>query len=438
MKTKYIAIAVLALTTLVSCNRDEDNLFEKSAAQRAQEAITNAQTILPAPENGWEMVYFPNKEDMSSSRGYILIVKFSSDGSVSVTAKNSLTTNKEIVTDAGSTWKLISDYGPLLSFDTYNKVLHAWSDPQSDGDGYLGDYEFLILKATPEIVVLKGKKHSAYSVLRPMKTADIAAHYAACEKMQSDLFGNGNIVTLQQGNKTYTLYNGASGIFRMENFGEALDLETAEHFPMCATADGIVVSYGFGDNANERVYMFTNNQLVGECGSVIGAGNMNQSFTAYISDSKGWSADMSLTTGEIESKVSAFVADLQTLSKDKTKAAVSSLMIGYSSSANMYQGAYYVRVRFQYKDGSKTKTENADFEVTLVTSDSNVEITYIKPMTDNAMAWANATPSIEELAKMLCGTFTATPAAGHEFNAATGLNLNGNNSQFYLKSATIR
>ena len=165
---------------------------------------------------------------------------------------------------------------------------------------------------------------------------------------------------------------------------------------------------------------------------------MNQSFTAYISDSKGWSADMSLTTGEIESKVSAFVADLQTLSKDKTKAAVSSLMIGYSSSANMYQGAYYVRVRFQYKDGSKTKTENADFEVTLVTSDSNVEITYIKPMTDNAMAWANATPSIEELAKMLCGTFTATPAAGHEFNAATGLNLNGNNSQFYLKSATIR
>ena len=46
--------------------------------------------------------------------------------------------------------------------------MHAWADPQKDGDGYLGDYEFLILEATPQKVRLKGKKHEAYCEMYPM------------------------------------------------------------------------------------------------------------------------------------------------------------------------------------------------------------------------------------------------------------------------------
>lgn len=438
MKLKYIAIAIsLVSLTLVSCNRDEDSLFEKSASERAAEAVNNAMELLPAAGNGWEMVYFPNKENMSTSKGYIMVLRFGKDGSVSATAKNSLTTSNQIKTDV-STWEVISDYGPILSFNTYNEVLHAWSDPQNDGDGYLGDYEFLILSANKDLIILKGKKHSAYSVLRPMKTDDMAAHFAACEKMQADLFGNGNIVTLKQGNNLYNLYNGGTGMFRMAKFGETLDVSTAEHFPMCATADGIVVSYGFGDQPKERIYTFTNNQLVGESGSIIDAGNLNLSFGVYVGENKGWSVDLKQTTGDVLTKVSAFVSDLQTISKDKTKAAVNSLMIGYSASANMYQGAYFVRVRFQYKDGSKTRTENADFEVTMTTSENGVSINYVQPMTDNATSWATAAPSVLELAQTLCGSFVASAAAGHEFNVAGGLILIGNNSKFYLKSATVR
>ena len=131
MKTKYLVIIGLLTATFAACSRDEESLFDKPAAIRAQEAIENAFDVLTSQEAGWEMAYFPNLEN--TAKGYNMVVKFKKDGSVSATAKNSTTTMNKIVTDTASTWQVKSDYGPILSFDTYNKVLHAWADPGSDG-----------------------------------------------------------------------------------------------------------------------------------------------------------------------------------------------------------------------------------------------------------------------------------------------------------------
>ena len=117
--------------------------------------------IMIAPANGWEMAYFPNLE--ADAKGYNMVLKFNKNGNVSVTAKNNTTTGNKMMTDTASTWSVISDYGPLLTFDTYNDVFHAFSDPREDGAGMLGDYEFLILKATPELV-LKSTAHIACCV----------------------------------------------------------------------------------------------------------------------------------------------------------------------------------------------------------------------------------------------------------------------------------
>ena len=138
MKAKYLVIIGLLAATFAACSRDEESLFEKPAAIRAQEAIENAFDVLTAPANGWEMAYFPNLE--TSAKGYNMVLKFSKNGNVSVTAKNSATTNNKIMTDTASTWAVKSDYGPILTFDTYNDVFHAFSDPGNDGAGLLGDY----------------------------------------------------------------------------------------------------------------------------------------------------------------------------------------------------------------------------------------------------------------------------------------------------------
>ena len=42
MKAKYLVLIGLFAATMVACSRDEESLFDKPAAQRAQEAIENA------------------------------------------------------------------------------------------------------------------------------------------------------------------------------------------------------------------------------------------------------------------------------------------------------------------------------------------------------------------------------------------------------------
>ena len=163
MKTRYIVLLALAIA-FAACNRDEESLFDKSAAERTAEALDNAFDVLTSAENGWEMIYFANQ----ANAGYTVLLKFDKHGQVIAASRNPQTTKNVYKEDNNSTWTLLADYGPMLSFDTYNTVMHAWADPQTDGDGYLGDYEFLILKATPDTVRLKGKKHEAYCEMYPL------------------------------------------------------------------------------------------------------------------------------------------------------------------------------------------------------------------------------------------------------------------------------
>lgn len=164
MKARYIIISLAFMSIFCACNREEESLFDQSAADRLNATLTNAEEVLAGAPNGWEMLYFANKE----SGGYSVLLKFDANGHVFAASRNPATTKNVYKTDNNSTWVIRADYGPILSFDTYNNVMHAWADPQSDGDGLLGDYEFLILEATPEHVRLKGKKHSAYVELYPM------------------------------------------------------------------------------------------------------------------------------------------------------------------------------------------------------------------------------------------------------------------------------
>ena len=90
MKAKYLVMIALLAATFAACSRDEESLFDKSAAERAREAVENAFDVFTSAENGWEMAYFPNLE--ADSKGYNMFVKFNKNGNVSVTAKNNETT----------------------------------------------------------------------------------------------------------------------------------------------------------------------------------------------------------------------------------------------------------------------------------------------------------------------------------------------------------
>lgn len=420
MKAKYLVIIGLLAVTFAACSRDEESLFDKPAAIRAQEAIENAFDVLTSAENGWEMAYFPNLE--ASAKGYNMVLKFSKNGNVSVTAKNSATTNNKIMTDTASTWAVKSDYGPILTFDTYNDVFHAFSDPKEDGAGHLGDYEFLILKATPELVLLKGKKHSAYSVMRPMKNTDLADYYKKCEKMQADLFGNNNIVTLHQGNNKMYLYKGADGQFQSAAYGSPLVAEAATYHPVCSTEDGIIVSMGFGKDVHDHIFYYDSikGELKSKKGAVMNAGNLNVLFGAYFTDNAlGWAVD---PTGQeaVEELLSAVNTAM-----NNTSAKMKVMGYGYKQSLNMYEGGYFLLINFTYKEGKKNQEKKLVWTVDLTQNESGITVANAVPYDDNTKTFLGRIPVAQAVADAMLGSYSATPLEGYLFNAAAGMKLVG-------------
>ena len=420
MKAKYLVMIALLATTFVACSRDEESLFDKSAAERAREAVENAFDVFTSAENGWEMAYFPNLE--ADAKGYNMVLKFNKNGNVSATAKNSTTTMNKIMTDTASTWAVKSDYGPILTFDTYNDVFHAFSDPQENGAGLLGDYEFLILKATPEVVILKGKKHSAYSVLRPMKNISLEDYFAASEKMMTDLFGNSNIVTLvQDGQKKY-LFNGASGQFMSSEYGTALVQETATTHPVCATPDGIIVSTGFGEDVHEHIFYYDSikGELKGEAGTLLNAGNLNLLFRSYFTDNAfGWSVDP-VTVPAVEDLLAA----VNTAMKN-TSAKMKVMGYGYKQSLNMYEGGNFMLINFTYKQGSKNQEKKLVWTIDLTVDENGITVANAVPYDKNTETFLGQIPAAQTVADQLLGSFTAAPMEGHLFNAASGMLLKG-------------
>ena len=420
MKAKYLVIIGLLAVTFAACSRDEESLFEKPAAIRAQEAIDNAFDVLTSAENGWEMAYFPNLE--ASAKGYNMVLKFNKNGNVSATAKNSVTTANKILTDTASTWAVKSDYGPILTFDTYNDVFHAFSDPQENGAGHLGDYEFLILKATPELVLLKGKKHSAYTVMRPMKNTDLPAYFAACEKMQTKLFGNNNIVTLTQGNEKMYLYKGADGQFQSAAYGSALVAEDATYHPLCATEDGIIVSTGFGEDVHDHIFYYDSikGELKSEKGAVMNAGNLNVLFGAYFTDNAfGWAVE---PAGQ--PSVDELLAAVNKAMKN-TSAKMKVMGYGYKQSLNMYEGGYFILINFSYKQGSKTQEKKLVWTIDLTQDENGITVANAVPYDKNTETFLGQIPAAQAVADLMLGSFSAKPLEGNLFNAAAGMVLVG-------------
>ena len=429
MKAKYIVLIGLFAATMVACSRDEESLFEKPAAIRAQEAVDSAIAVLTGQE-AWEMAYFPNLE--ATAKGYNMIVKFSKNSRVSVTAKNSLTTNNKITTDANSTWVVKSDYGPILSFDTYNEVLHAFSDPAPDGAGHLGDYEFLILKATPDVVVLKGKKHSAYTVLRPLTNPSDSAYFANSEKMMTKLFGNNNIVTLDQNGQKKYLFNGVSGQFMSSEYGSVLVNELATTHPVCATEDGIIVSVGFGENVHEHIFYYDSikGELTGEAGTVMNSGNLNLLFRSYFTDNAfGWSVDPTNMDAANELLTAINTAMNNTSAKMKV------LGYGYKQSLNMYEGGYFLLVNFTYKQGKKNQEKKLVWTIDLTADDNGITVANAVPYDKNTETFLGQIPVAQSVADAMLGSFKAVPSETNLFNGAAGMYLEGT-TKLAIKGAT--
>lgn len=221
MKKNIIIFALLSLV-LASCSHMEENLFDKNASVRAREAMDNASNAFLNAPSGWVMYYYPNQERC----GYNILMRFKSDETVVCATANDLTTRNHYEIDSLSTWEIINDYGPVLTFNTYNDVFHAFSDPLPDGVGVGGDYEFLILESSEDFVRLKGKKYEAYCEMHRLPAGtdwkayceqiqkmDNLTFYANEEMTYNVVFG-GQTIAMQNNNRVLSYGDGDKTYYR--------------------------------------------------------------------------------------------------------------------------------------------------------------------------------------------------------------------------------
>lgn len=158
MKTYKYLLLLIPVLCLTSCLFEENNVFDESPAVRMQKAIDEYKSFLKDAPNGWVINYYP--ELKYGVGGYAIYCNFREDKDVEAAceiATHDVAPFETVI----SKWDIISYQGPVLTFDTYNPVIHYFSEvsSSSDRDGRAGDYDFVITRAVKDTFYLTGLKN---------------------------------------------------------------------------------------------------------------------------------------------------------------------------------------------------------------------------------------------------------------------------------------
>lgn len=257
---KYINLSMIALlassATFTACSREEADLFDQSAADRLA-TISELYTARLADKGGeWVMEYYPtNATDSATAsqafraRGYVMLNKFKKDGTVDVAMSNEFT-GFEYEQD-NSLWAILNDLGPVLSYNSYNSVVHTFSDPSPfqigswvgyGGVGVGGDYEFVVtdLQDNANEATLKGKKRGSYTHLtRLPEGTDFKAYLKDLKDFEENHFPESmlNDLVMVLGDHKYYVRDLVTTIATIWPYGESW-ADTKEYHPYLLTKQG--------------------------------------------------------------------------------------------------------------------------------------------------------------------------------------------------------
>ena len=190
----YLLLALPALF-LQSCQTEEENVFDKSYAERMDDFLQKAQETLVASQYGWALDYYPKGNQ--SYGGVAYTIKFTRDNAI-VRYENNPDDG-----EVKSLYKMKEDDGPVLSFDTYNTFLHTYATPKSgEYRGKEGDFEFVIDSIGADRIKIHGKR--SLNTMYLHKLSGEASEYIEKVTELTNLFVFSD-VALNIGGKPYRL-----------------------------------------------------------------------------------------------------------------------------------------------------------------------------------------------------------------------------------------
>lgn len=156
-----------------ACTFEQDDFFDEPASLRIthlNESLKNRLVSQSADGNhGWLIQYFVAGTDEADFEGFNLFGRFSESGKVTLAGNHRFLRgeNANKYTEYTSTYAMLAEEGPVLSFDTWNDVLTVFEDPvdptskEQDGVGMYGDHNLVLRSFQENEVVFRGERHSA-------------------------------------------------------------------------------------------------------------------------------------------------------------------------------------------------------------------------------------------------------------------------------------
>lgn len=400
-KTHYILLILVVL--LSACSKTENDIFSKSAAERMSDALEVDYNLLTSAKNGWIMEYFANPQ----SPGYNLLVKFQSSGQAIFAASNEYTENKAYETDS-CLFEMIGDDGPVLTFNSFNKILHVFSNPvdpngSSDLDGYglEGDYEFIVMKADAEKMVLRGKKYRTTVIMTKLPENISWKNYVADLDAMSSLLFSANTpkLTMTIGKSIYSFSEGGSHVFSVQKYGAN---STIIDVPFIITPTGIRF-YEVQDFEGNTVQFFNLND---EKSALVSVENPDiklvgqEDLAAYfMSTVKIWA----FVPEELSANVKTFYNQIK-----------ESCIANYNAE-NVKMALKYLPVRNTFVlslsfDAGQTKNEG-NLDMTITSSKNSLTISNKGTADVNGELYRAEVAGLNELATLLSGSYALTTFA---------------------------
>ena len=437
LRTTLGMMAMAAIAT--SCTFEQDDYFDETAALRVKHINDDIKKCLVDQSgdgmNGWIIQYFVAGTDDYSFEGFNLFGQFQDNGKVTLAGDHRFLRNGNAnkYTEYTSTFKMLAEEGPVLSFDTWNDVLTVFEDPvdptaapgtiSNNGEGMFGDHNLVLTSFEDSELLFQGERHRAEIRFipcdRPWKD------YIAAVAENKKHIASSSLTSYYVTNSVDTMYFVGlnKGVFV---YSERIEDPLKKKTLSCVfTPDGFRINHkdSIGSNTfHEFTLAEDKSKLLSEDGQT----QVIACWDSYIVDH----------TAVWKMGPEQFSAEQKTLFDQINEAAkvfnsawsLESIGIGKSSGSNAINGL----VLTFYTNAAKTKTNTAGVALTITRTaygQARIDYSAENNVDKNMEAIVKKSPEMENLARAfaatLNGTYDMTPddyflPTGGLFTAVSG------------------
>lgn len=450
-KNSIIALATLVMAcTFTACSHEEDDIFGQSAAERLNSVSNIYSQRLTDSKGGWVMEYYPydDNEDLLTGTGYLILNRFHDNGSVFTMMKNAASYNTAW-TDS-TAWEVITDMGPVLTFNTYNVCYGRFSDPDDldltpgtyddeSGKGFQGDYEFVMVDVPEngDHIMLKGKKRGLYQRLtRLPEGTDFESYLDDIAAFKAKMFVSNAAweLTMTENGTRYTMNHQDRGCSTVYPEGKD-STNYGWHEPFLVTKYNDAYHLRFKDTImveghqmeQEFAYNPEDDKFHGviDPNNTIEGADPTSHFVAYMKSSRKWTHTLG---NKVEGKASEA---LNTVNSDFSAHKYTVKSISFSMMADD------CRVTISLQSGKNTVEINYLYDMT-INDDNSMTISYREPYVTNSNKRSSQILStittLTSFLEAINGTYSAKQASGTNFDLRT-LEITSNEGNAFVVQA---